>query len=220
MQFLFPGATSVVLDAVKAYAPDITMRIQGDGNATRSADNVSNTFFHELAHSIHYAQVGNSYWVEEILYTLKPNKGGPYGTKTTPGAGRAAVVESWGFYVGPTFNRTKYSAYPTVTAAVNILRDELRRLENQGRDDTVPYSSTALDSRGWIPAGFLHDCTDVGEPTTTGINDLASGYTMSMLFKGYTSSATTVQTLRANILSTNGNVQATQVNSLVASYGW
>ncbi len=216
MQFLFPGATSVVLDAVKAYAPDITMRIQGDGNATRSADNVSNTFFHELAHSIHYAQVGNSYWVEEILYTLKPNKGGPYGTKTTPGAGRAAVVESWGFYVGPTFNDIKYRP-----VNITIANAERNFLESQRRDDTIPWRAfNGSTSAGWIPWGFLHDCTDVGEPTTTLINDQVSGYTMSALFKGYTSSATTVQTLRANILSTNGNAQSTQVNALVASYGW
>ena len=66
----------------------------------------------------------------------------------------------------------------------------------------------------------LHDFTDIGEPFSTGINDLASWYTMSMLFRGYNSSATTVQTLRANILSSNGNAQATQVNNLVTSYGW
>ena len=93
-------------------------------------------------------------------------------------------------------------------------------LKNQRRDDSVPYTFNGTESRGWIPAGLLHDCTDVGEPTTTRINDLASGYSMSMLFRGYTSSATTVQTLRANILSSNGNAQATQVNNLVTSYGW
>ena len=217
VQFLFPGpgAVAAVLIAVKAYAPDITMRIQGDGTTTRNAEDVSRTFFHELAHSIHYAQVGNDYWAEEIIYTVinkDVNRG--YGTKTTSGSGRPAVVESWGYYVGPTFNRTKYATF------ADIRLREGRALENQRRDDTVPYEFDGTNSRGWIPAGMLHDCTDVGEPTTTGINDLASGYTMSMLFRGYSSSATTVQTLRANILSSNGNAQATQVNNLVTSYGW
>jgi hypothetical protein len=62
--------------------------------------------------------------------------------------------------------------------------------------------------------------TYVGEIATTDINDLASGYSISILFSGYTSSATTVQILRANILSANSNTQATQVNNLVTSYGW
>jgi len=216
VQFLFPGAASAILSVVKAYAPDITMRIQGGGTTTRNAENVSGTFFHELAHSIHYAQVGNNYWAEEIIYTVA---NGGYGNKTTSGSGRPAVVESWGFYVGPTFNRTKYAAFGT--ALGNTIMDrEGRTLENQRRDDTTPYTTNGTDSRGWIPAGLLHDCTDAGEPTTTGINDLASGYTMSMLFRGYTSSATNVQTLRANILSSNSNTQATQINNLVTSYGW
>jgi hypothetical protein len=224
IEYLLPVEGSAVVKIVTNYVPDITMRIQ-DSNTqtptTRSAENVSGSFFHELAHSIHYKQVGNDYWVDEILYTLKPNKGGPYGTKTTSGAGRAAVVESWGFYVGPTFNKAKYNTYgPSVPLAVAIKDREGRTLENQRRDDSIPYTTNGTDSRGWIPAGFLHDCTDIGEPAITGINDLASGYTMSMLFKGFTSSATTVQNLRGNILSTNGNAQATQVNNLVTSYGW
>jgi hypothetical protein len=163
-----------------------------------------------------YKQVGNDYWVDEILYTLKPNKGGPYGTKTTAGAGRAAVVESWGFYVGPTFNEIKYR--PKSALIANSERDFLER---QQRDDAVPiraYNGTT--SGGWIPWGMLHDCTDIGEPANTFINDQVSSYTMSMLLKGYTSSATTVQSLRENILSANGNAQAAQVNNLVSSYGW
>jgi hypothetical protein len=189
------------------------MRIQdGSGTTTRSAANVSGTFFHELAHSIHYGKVGSAYWAAEIAYTVA--KGG-YGNKNDNGAGRAAVVEAWGFYLGPTFNRTKYnSTSPTI-------RDrEFRTLENQRRDDATPYDIDGAGSLGWIPAGFLHDCTDVGEPATTSINDLASSYTMSMLFRGYTNTAIDVQTLRANILVNNGNAQATQINNLVTSYGW
>lgn len=96
---------------------------------------------------------------------------------------------------------------------------DLRSLEKLRRDETTLDTTNRTDSRGWIPSGMLHDCTDVGEHATTGITDIASGYSMSALFRGYTSSATTVQTLRSNILSTNGNAQATQVNA-VTSYGW
>jgi hypothetical protein len=218
VQYLFPGTTSHILSAVKMFAPDITMRIQNNGTTTRSAENISSTFFHELAHSLHYAKVGNNYWAEEIAYTIA---NGGYGSKNTNGSGRPAVVEAWGFYVGSTFNRTKYNAYgPTVPLAVAIRDREGRTLENQRRDDTIPYAFDGTNSRGWIPAGLLHDCTDVGEPTSTGITDLASTYTMSMLFKGFTESATNVQALRANILSSNNNAQASSINTLVNSYGW
>ena len=199
------------------WLPDVTLQLRDATTGfTRNADNLSNTFFHEFGHSQHYSQVGNLYWAQEIIYTVD-NDG--YGNKTTSGSGRAAVVESWGFFIGNTFNRTKYAAVGTALSN-EVSNREGRALENQSRDDTTPYAFNGTNSRGWIPAGMLHDCTDVGEPAGTGINDLASGYSISMLFRGYSSSATTVQTLRANILSSNGNAQAAQVNDLVTSYGW
>ncbi len=41
-----------------------------------------------------------------------------------------------------------------------------------------------------------------------------------MSYRGFGSSVTTVHGLRAAILSNNNNNQATQVNTLVTSYGW
>ncbi len=51
-------------------------------------------------------------------------------------------------------------------------------------------------------------------------NDHVNGYTLAGIFWGYQTNATTVQTLKSNILSNNGNYQATQVNDLVTSYGY
>jgi hypothetical protein len=65
-----------------------------------------------------------------------------------------------------------------------------------------------------------HDLLDTGEPNITLINDQVSGYTINGVFKGFNSSSTSVQNLRASILSNNGNNQGTQVNNLVTSYGW
>lgn len=207
-----PTITAQTKKLVENWLPDITLRLQGSGSTTRNADVINNTFFHEFAHSQHYDKVGNSYWASYIAYIVT---NGGYGNKTTSGSGRIAVGESWGNYIGGTFNRTKYQSYQT------IFNKERDFLENQKRSDT--YSIRQISStlyEGWIPWGMLHDMTDVGEPTSTAITDQVSGYSMSGMFRGYTNSATTVQTLKSNILSTNSNSQATQVNTLVSSYGW
>lgn len=215
-QYLFPNSTTSVLKPLKIYRPDITMRIQDAWGNTRDAANVSATFFHELAHSIHFGQVGSAYWAAEILYTVAHNG---YGQKNDSGAERAAVVEAWGFYLGPTFNIKKYMVFATPAAAA-IRNIDLRMLEVQSNDNNVPFAFDGSVSRGWIPAGFLHDCTDVGEPLSTLINDQVSGYTPKMLFRGFTSSITHVQPLKGNILSNNGNNQATQMNNLLTGYGY
>lgn len=211
LTYLLPGVTPAVKKLLENWLPDVTMRLQGAGSTTRNADVLNGTFFHEFAHGLHYDKVGNNYWASYIAYIVL---NGGYGTKTTSGSGRVAVGESWGNFIGFTFNRTKY------TASAAIRDRELRALENQRRDDTVPFTFDGTNSRGWIPAGFLHDCTDVGEPTSTLINDQVSGYTISGIFRGFHSGSTTVQELKNAILVNNSNLQSSQVNTLATSYGW
>lgn len=225
--FLNPANPLTLLRALRSvmlrYAPDVVITISNNSQngPTRNAENISRTAFHELGHAVHYNKVGRSYWLDVIArFIINKNVNNGYGNRNSTGSGLVAVLESWGYFTGPTFNRTKYAAFPQTQAVVDIRNADLRRLEHQRRDDTIPYEFDGNESRGWIPFGFLHDCIDVGEPATTGINDLVSGYTINGLFRGYTSSITTVQALRANILSQNGNSQATQVNNLVTSYGW
>ena len=183
-------------------------------------DNLSNTLFHEFGlpyealakygHSQHYSQVGNLYWAQEIIYTV--NNGG-YGNKTTSGSGRAAVVESWGFFIGNTFNALKYNGPNPNTA-----NRERNQLENNIPVDNVSVQLWNTGSQGWIPIGLPHDLIDVGEPASTGVVDNVSGYSIQGLFSGYQPGVTTVQGLRQEILNRNGNSQAAQVNALVTSY--
>ena len=154
-------------------------------------------------------KVGNLYWPQEIIYTV--NNGG-YGNKTTSGSGRAAVVESWGFFIGNTFNATKYSAVPAIT------NRERTQLENNIPVDNVSVQFWNTGSQGWIPIGLPHDLIDVGEPASTGVVDNVNGYTINGIFKGYNTNATTVQSLKTQILSNNGNSQAANVNTMVTSY--
>ena len=183
-------------------------------------DNLSNTFFHEfglpyeaLAKYGHYQQVGNAYWAAEIAQIISNaiTTGEAYGNKTTGGSGRIAVVESWGFFIGNTFNETKYRAIGTGLAIVRANQDR-DELENQIPNDN--------DWRGWIPFGAIHDMRDVGEPGFTTVIDNVSGYSIQGLFSGYQPGVTTVQGLRQEILNRNGNSQAAQVNQLITSYRW
>jgi hypothetical protein len=161
---------------------------------------------------VHYNQVGNTFWAN-LIGSIVSNGG--YGSKTSSGAGYVAVAESWGFFIGPTFNRTRY------ISNAGLAKAELDFLEYQRRDDSVPNAAfNGSYSRGWIPWGIYHDLIDTGEPTITLINDQTSGYTVNGVFKGFTSGSTSIQSLKGAILSNNGNSQSTQVNTLVIGYGW
>ena len=141
--------------------------------------------------------------------------GGAYGNKTTGGSGRIAVVESWGFFIGNTFNDRKYR--PVFIPRANRERDQL---EFQTPVDDVPVRFFANSSQGWIPFGMLHDLIDTTEPPITGVVDNVANYTISGIFSGFNANSTTVPTLRDQILGNNGNSQAAQVNQLVTSYRW
>ena len=162
-------------------------------------------------------KIGNLYWAAEILQTIANaiTTEGAYGNKTTSGSGRIAVVQSWGFFIGNTFNDRKYR--PVFISRANRERDQL---EFQTPVDDVPVQLFANSSLGWIPFGMLHDLIDTTEPAVTGVVDNVSGYTISGIFRGFSANSTTVPTLRDQILGNNGNSQAAQVNQLVTSYRW
>jgi hypothetical protein len=212
LNYLLPTTASTIKQIVQRWLPDVTMRLQGSNGLTKTASQVNGTFFHEFGHSQHYAAVGNTYWDSYIWYIVA-NAG--YGTRNTSGAGLVAVGEAWGFYIGPTFTRTKYAGTASIAQA------ELNFLEFQKRNDNVSVQGfNGSFSEGWIPWGLLHDMTDSTEPSITLINDQVNGYTMSGMFRGYRTGATTVPALRDGILSNNGFSQSLQVNNLAASYGW
>lgn len=197
---------------IQSNLPDITLRygVNNGANTRRSAD-INNTFFHELAHSLHYQQVGNSYWGSVIDYILH-NRG--YGNRTEPDYERIAISEAWGFFIGNTFNEIKYNTTNTATIAVRM-RDQL---EFQTPDDNVAFQFSSNSSRGWIPFGMLHDMRDNGEPTGTGVIDNVNIYTIPQIFRGYQPTVATVQGYRQEVVASNGNLQATEMGQLVTSY--
>lgn len=196
---------------IQANLPDITLRYgKNNGTAPLSSAEISNNVFHELGHSIHYAQVGNSYWTNEIAYTIAH---GGYGDKTDNGAERAAVVEAWGFYIGNTFNATQYTPLN-----FNIAQSQRNQLESQTPVDNVSVQLFTNSSLGWIPFGMLHDMTDNGvEPIPT-VVDNVNAFTTAQVFSGLQPGVTTVQGYKVEVLSRNYNLQANELNQLVNSY--
>jgi hypothetical protein len=213
---LTPGSIAKKAFAVLLnYAPDVAITINNNSTngPAREAHDIIGVTFHELAHAVHYNKVGRNYWLP-IIPTYVGNfasTGTPYGNKAGSGAGLVAVTESWGFFIGNTFTDIKYSTIGSPTA-VNIAFVYRSGLENQ-----VPNNT---NWQGWVPFGSLHDMRDVGEPGFTGVIDNVSGYSINGIFKGFTTNATTVQSLKQNILNLNNNLQSTQVNQLITSYGW
>lgn len=73
----------------------------------------------------------------------------------------------------------------------------------------------------WIPKGLYQDLRDAANATDPVRNDNVSGYyTNQFFFNAFNSGTTTLQGYRTNLLSQNGNNQATQVTSLFSTYGY
>jgi hypothetical protein len=196
------------------YAPDVAIKINPDGGTTIAAGAISDVAFHELSHAVHYNKVGRSYWVLNVIKAYIYNfvtTNSNYANKTSNYAGLVAVIESWAYFAGNTFNETKYRALGTADA-ISIANQNRDFLEGQVPGDT--------DWWRWIPYGALHDMRDVVEPTWTGVIDNVSGYSLPGIYAGFQPSITTVQGLRQQILNSNANSQATQVNQLITSYRW
>ena len=81
---------------LNAFSPDIVYNHGGEGNPASDASKCS--WYHEFSHASHFEGVTHSYWLNNISYVIDNNG---YGDGTATGAGRCAVIESWGFHYGP-----------------------------------------------------------------------------------------------------------------------
>lgn len=190
--------------------PDITLRYGDSDTQTRSAAQITETIYHEMAHGTHLTLVGNNYWTDYISYIVS---NGGYGFKNSLGSGRIAVAEAWGAYAGGLYASMHYGTFVGNTLAQNIKNDALLRLELQKPSDTS-------NSNYWIPKGLYYDLTDTGEPSSTGVVDNANLYTPAMIFQSLNSGVLTVGQFKTDLLARQNNLQSNQVNQLVQSYGY
>lgn len=106
LNVLAPGVNIIALPLavwLEVAAPDIALNLNNAGQV--NSDDVRELMYHELAHSLHFNQVGSNYWLDNIFYTMQ-HLG--YGDGTAPGAGRCSVIESWGFQIGLNSTHLRY----------------------------------------------------------------------------------------------------------------
>lgn len=92
---------------IKIFLPDITI---GTKDKSSYASIYSSTV-HELAHSSHYAQVGNTFWNPYIGYIVSSylREGREaYGTGTLKDAGYCEVGEMWGYFMESVLYKDRY----------------------------------------------------------------------------------------------------------------
>jgi hypothetical protein len=173
------AVAGLVLSAwITVAAPDIVLNLN-DGSEVNS-DDVRELMYHELAHSQHFAQVGDGYWLDNIQYTIN-NLG--YGDGTAPGAGRCAVIEMWGYQNGYWATHLRYGLSHS----------------NGGADPAASTWEVFVErgkyQAGFIPYGWHHDLRDnnatnppdaTENPTVS--PDGVSGFTQAQIFSTLTSS--------------------------------
>ncbi|MET4104894.1 hypothetical protein [Hymenobacter sp. UYP22] len=216
LNVLLPPTASTAKIILQRQLPDITLRFDDKNSTTRITrltDDLNNTFFHELAHTMHYNQVGNNFWTSYIGHIISAsvnNRPSTYGRKTDNGAGLIAISEAWGTYIGNTFTARNFDLINADIATANRNRLENQRPNNDPDDDD-----------GWIVYGMLHDMTDNGEDfARTGVVDNVNSYTTPQLFQALQPDVKTVREYQQRVAQQNSGRQATQVEQLVTSYLW
>lgn len=200
---------AAVIQVMQQHLPDITYNYSEFKFPVyhTNSDEITEIFYHELAHASHYAKVGNNYWAAYIAYVVANNG---YGDINTSGSGRIAVSEAWAYSCAPTFAQMRFGN------STSLFGNETWQARIEGFNPNTW-------SDGWIPKGLMHDLSDVGEPSGTGIIDNVSGYTLVQRFNAMTANVTSVSQYRSTFLNQNPVMNSTQMghyNQLYNSYGY
>ncbi len=201
---------------IAAAAPDIVLNVNEAANV--NADDMREILYHELAHSTHFGKVGEGYWLPNIAYVMNnaipPGNNPPYGTSSTPGSGRCAVIEAWGFQNGMWATHGRYGGTHT----------------NPGFPAARFTWQALLEIRtvtsGYIAFGWQYDLQDnntVNPPLVfenSTITDGVSGYTQAMIFGTMTPGMLSLSQQRAALFGIlpPGNTPAAYT-ALSNSYG-
>ncbi len=106
-QGIFKSFLGEYASLIAVFLPDITLGVK---DMDCYADIYSVTI-HELAHTSHYAVVGNDYWDTYIYYIVNSffkNGGADYGTGEGKGAGNCEVGESWAYFMQSLLYNDRY----------------------------------------------------------------------------------------------------------------
>ncbi len=131
---------------IAAAAPDIVLNVNEAANV--NADDMREILYNKLAQSIHFPKVGEGYWLAQIAFVINNvviENNPPYGNATTPGSGRCAVIEAWGFQNGMWATHGRYGAFhtnPGIPASSNTWHSVVER---------------RTFTSGYIAFGWQHD---------------------------------------------------------------
>ena len=212
---------------------DVSIGYQIDaGNSfdIRHSDDVKETVYHELTHAAHYNALGTSWYTNFVNAVWSATITSPFSTAQSPyGGGGAsyspiiALGESWAYHMGNAMADLRYGT----VASCQLTQDHGIFYGNgcslgSGHPhlDALEFFNPNLsaDPFHWIPKGLYQDLRDANNETNP-VADIVSGYyTNQRMFTAFSSSITTLQGYRTNLLSQNSNTQATQVTSLFNQY--
>ena len=158
--------------------------------------------YHEFAHASHYTLVGDAYWAANVQYVIdiafnssQPN---PYGDGTLLGADRTALIEAWGFHIGPTYADRTYGLLHSNFAAPGtpvIPPERLRFTSLLEGGGGLACGGDPCDFRfafDIIPQGLMHDLIDDNASDYPGnwedpfVIDEVSNYNNGIIFQGLT----------------------------------
>jgi hypothetical protein len=206
------------------WAPDVVYMYGGE---TMVSDAVKETFYHEFGHASHFKSLNNnSYWNNNIAYVIGNdinNNNSPYGTRGTPGFERCAIIESWGYHIGPDYADRKYGVYHSRTA--NQLFVERSRWKYVEEPFTPDISGGGLDN--FIPKGLCLDLIDNNAMNPPGVveglaSDPITGFTNLRYFNAISQGSPSLVTQVETNLNTAlpPGVTAAMMRAMMAAHGY
>lgn len=211
-----------IVQWLTAFAPDVVLNVNNPIHL--NADQVKEVAYHEFGHTSHWQSVGSAYWqaniayVAEVIVTQANNA--PYGSGTLSGAGRCAVIESWGFHVGATVSDLHYGIHSSpyrIQQPTGIFFDPTATQSSYIRALEAYDPNLTGDVDRWIPCGIYNDLIDTGIETTP-VQDNTSGFTEGQIFSCL--NTTSIGGVKNQIQALTGNTQQTAVTNLFTSYGY
>lgn len=213
-----------------ANVPDL---IYNYGNEGLRSDALKHLCFHEYAHLAHYRGLPSSdrysYWWDNITRTVNnqlTNDNSPYGSPTTTGAEKTAIIEAWGNHIGGIFADMHYGIDCSLSrdASTPNEKQKARFIYRPGGLEQYNPNSSSLNA--WIPEGVFWDLMDdkahnlaplsVLDPIT----DNVQGVTNTQVFSAITQGAPTTIVAVRDAIKVNSGVNAGQIDFLFLMYGY
>ena len=197
--------------------PDIVFNMNDETDV--NADDIRETSYHELSHSIHFLKAGDAYWLDEIGFTA--NHMG-YGNGTDVGSGRVEIVESWGFMMGRRMAHLRYGNAHSNTPATVTWQSRVERGVLQ--DGFIPFGwqYDLLDNNSENPPDLIEPLGFPFDITAVPIVDNISGFTLLEIYNTMSGSMLSIEQQKSTLqfLLVPKGLTLANYNLLSAGYGF